>query len=189
MTYVLTTPPGAEPLTLAEVKAHLRIDDGEEDALLLSLTGTAREYLERETGLCLLAQSWRLYLDNWPADGIVRIAKSPVRAVQTVTVYGEGGLALDVSLEDHLLDGEGRPARLWLRHPPSPGRMVNGIEIDFSAGYGEAGTDVPDTLKRAMLIHVGHMFAYRGVLSPDQRPAGIPDGYQRLVAPFRMRRL
>lgn len=189
MTYALTDPPTAEPLTLAEVKAHLRLDDDAEDALLLSLVATAREHLEGETGLCLLAQSWRLHLDDWPSDGVIRIAKSPVQAIQTVTVYGEDGIPLEVSLEDHLLDGAGRPARLWLRDPLSPGRSMNGIEIDFSAGYGEAGTDVPDTLKRAMLIHVGHMFAFRGVISPDQQPAGIPDGYERLIAPFRMRRL
>lgn len=189
MTYVQTTPPAAEPLTLAEVKAHLRLDDEAEDALLLSLAKTAREHLERETGLCLMAQSWRLCLDDWPADGIIRITKSPVQAIQEITVFDAEGHAVQVSLEDHLLDGEGRPARLWLRDPPSPGRALNGIEIDFSAGYGEAGTDVPDTLKRAMLIHVGHMFAFRGVLSPDQQPAGVPDGYERLIAPFRMRRL
>jgi uncharacterized phiE125 gp8 family phage protein len=189
MTYALITPPSAEPLTLAEVKAHLRLDGADEDALLLSLVATARAFLERETGLCLITQTWRHYLDQWPGDGVIRIVKSPVQAVQTVRVYDSEGAAADVSLEGHLLDGEGRPARLWLGNPPAPSRAVNGIEIDFSAGYGEAGTDVPDTLKRAMLIHVGHMFAFRGVLSPSQQPAGIPDGYERLIAPFRMRRL
>ncbi len=189
MTYALITPPSAEPLTLAEVKAHLRLDGGDEDELLLSLMKTAQAFLEGETGLCLIAQSWRLYLDRWPRDGVMRILKSPLQAIQSVTVYGLDGEAVDVSLEDHLLDGAGRPARLWLRDPPSPGRAVNGIEIDFSAGYGEAGTDVPDTLKRAMLIHIGHMFAFRGVISADQQPAGVPDGYERLIAPFRLRRL
>src|SRR3546814_19302264 len=101
MIYVLTTPPTAEALTLAEVKAHLRFDDGEEDVLLLSLIATAREHLERETGLCLLAKSWRLYLDDWPADGVVRIAKSPMQAGQTVTVSCEGGLPAAVAREDH----------------------------------------------------------------------------------------
>nr|CAD6610872.1 bacteriophage protein [Rhizobium sp. Khangiran2] len=86
MTYAQITPPIAEPLTLAEVRAHLRLDDTQEDALLSSLIATAREHLERETGLCLMAQAWRLYLDDWPADGIIRIAKSPVQAIQTVTV-------------------------------------------------------------------------------------------------------
>jgi uncharacterized phiE125 gp8 family phage protein len=189
MTYALITPPAAEPLTLAEVKAHLRLDSGDEDALLISLIKTARQFLEHETGLCLIAQSWRLYLDRWPRDGIIRILKSPVQAIQSVTVYGLDGGPVQVSLEGHLLDGAGRPARLWLENTPVTGRTVNGIEIDFAAGYGEAGTDVPDTLKRAMLIHVGHMFAFRGVISPDQQPAGIPDGYERLIAPFRMRRL
>ena len=189
MTYALIAPPDAEPLTLAEVKAHLRLDGSDEDALLASLIRTAREYLERETGLCLIVQTWRVYLDRWPSDGIVKIAKSPVQAIQSVVVYGADGAAVQVSLQDHLLDGEGRPARLWVRKPPPPGQGVNGIEIDFSAGYGEAGADVPDTLKRAMSLHVGHMFGFRGVISPDQQPAGIPDGYERLIAPFRMRRL
>ena len=189
MTYALVTPPAAEPLTLADVKAHLRIDGSEEDALLASLVTTAREHLERETGLCLIVQAWRLHLDRWPKDGVIRIAKSPVQAIQNITVYEADGTAVDVPLQDHLLDGAGRPVRLWLRSPPEPGRSVNGIEIDFSAGFGEAGMDVPDTLKRAMSIHVAHMFAFRGVVSPDQQPAGIPDGYERLIAPFRMRRL
>ena len=189
MTYVLTTPPIAEPLALAEVKAHLRLDDGQEDLLLGSLIRTAREFLEKETSLCLMEQHWRLYLDQWPADGIIRIARTPVRAIETVTVYDGNGLPSQVSLQDHLLDAEGRPARLWLRNRPEPGRALNGIEIEFSAGFGEAATEVPDSLKRAMLIHIGHMFAFRGVVSPDQQPAGIPDGYERLVAPFRMRRL
>ncbi len=189
MTYAQTTPPSAEPLTLAEVKAHLRLDGSDEDALLASLISTAREYLERETGLCLISQIWRLYLDRWPGDGVIRISKSPVQAIETITVYDADGVSLEVPLEDHLLDGEGRPARLWLRHPPEPGRSVNGIEIDFSAGFGEAGTDVPDTLKRAMSLHIGHMFTFRGVVSPENQPAGIPDGYERLIAPFRMRRL
>jgi uncharacterized phiE125 gp8 family phage protein len=188
MTYTLITPPSAEPLTLAEVKAHLRLDGAEEDALLQSLVNTAREFLERETGLCLIAQTWRLYLDRWPQGGVIRILKSPVQEIKTVTVYGLEGEPVQVSLEDHLLDGAGRPARLWLRHTPVTGRTVNGIEIDFSAGYGEAGTDLPDTLKRAMLIHIGQMFAFRGAISPDQQPPGIPDGYERLISPFRMRR-
>lgn len=189
MTYALITPPSAEPLTLAEVKAHLRLDGAEEDVLLLSLIRTARQFLERETGLCLITQSWRLYLDRWPRDGVIRLLRSPVQVIQSVRVYGLGGAPVQVSLEDHLLDGAGRPARLWLKHTPVTGRTVNGIEIDFSAGYGEAGTDVPDTLKRAMLIQIGHMFAFRGVISAEQQPAGIPDGYERLIAPFRMRRL
>lgn len=189
MTYILTTPPAAEPITLVDVKAHLRLDDDHEDALLSSLITTARDHLERETGLCLLSQIWRLCIDAWPRAGILRIVKYPVQAIQNVTVYDHAGARVEVSLEDHLLDGAARPARLWLREQPPPGQVMNGIEIAFLAGFGETAVEVPDGLKRAMLLHVAHMFAFRGVLPLESQPAGVPDGYERLIGSYRLRRL
>lgn len=91
MTYALIHPPQAEPLTLAEVKAHLRLDSGDEDALLAALIRTAREHLERTSGLCLLRQTWRLYLDRWPQTGVILIGRTPVQAIETILVFdGEG---------------------------------------------------------------------------------------------------
>ena len=189
MTYTITNPPGAEPVTLAEAKAHLRIDHADEDDLILSLIRATREHLERETGLCLLTQSLRLYLDDWPDKGIVTLSRGPVRTIEAVTVYDHEGAPVAVPLAGHLLDGAARPARLWLKDPPLPGRPLNGIEIDFTAGFGETGADVPGALTRAMLLHIGYVYAFRGVLSPDQQPAGVPDGYERLIAPYRLRRI
>lgn len=70
MTIAELTPPAGEPLTLAEVKAHLRLDGSAEDGLLSGLIAAARTHLERETGLALMTGSFRLYLDDWP-DGPV----------------------------------------------------------------------------------------------------------------------
>ena len=189
MTYAVITPPSAEPLTLAEVKAHLRLDYGDEDGLLGGLITTAREHLERVTALCVMTQTLRAYRDDWPASGVIHLDRGPVQAIQSVTVFDADGTPSEVSLEDHLLDGISRPARLWLRDPAAPGRPVNGIEIDFSAGFGDSGADVPDTLKRAMLMHVALMFSYRGAVAGNDQPAAIPSGYDRLVAPFSRRRL
>lgn len=184
MTYAHITPPVAEALTLADVKAHLRLDGADEDALLASLITTAREHLERQTGLCLMRQSYRLYLDDWPQDGVIQIARGPVQAIEKILVFDDAGDPADITAMDKLLDGAARPARLWLRQPPRPGQPLNGIEIDFTAGFGESGAEVPDTLKRAMLIHIAHMFAFRGAVSPADQPAGVPSGYERLIAPF-----
>lgn len=184
MTYAQTAAPAVEPVTLGEAKAHMRLDEGHEDAFVTALIAIARSHLEHTTGLALISQGFRLYLDRWPESGVVSIGRGPVRSVEVVTVYDADGEPQEVPLTDHRLDGFGRPARLWLADPPAPGRAVNGIEIDFTAGFGDSGEDVPAELKRAMLMHVALMFAYRGAVAPADQPAAIPDGYDRLVAPY-----
>ena len=93
MTIIELTSPMVEPLTLVEIRAHLRLDTEDEDPLLLALAIVAREHLEWETGLVLATRDFRLCLDDWPADGIVTIPRGPVRVVTSVTVY-EGEVVL-----------------------------------------------------------------------------------------------
>jgi len=189
MTYALITPPLAEALALGEVKGHLRLDGVDEDGLLTSLIRVAREHLERVSGLCLISQTWRLYLDSLPEDGVIQIARGPVQAIESLTLYDAAGEEISWPLDGHVLDRQALPARLFVRRGEGEPRAVNGIEIDFSAGFGESGATVPETLKRAMLLHVAQMFAFRGAVAAADQPAGIPDGYDRLIAPFLMRRL
>ncbi|MGE6743523.1 head-tail connector protein [Allorhizobium pseudoryzae] len=189
MTYAVIEQPGAEPLTLAQVKAHLRVEHAEEDDLLAGLVTVARQFLEAETGVCLMRQRLRLYLDRWPKDGVIQLLRGPVQSLDAVTVYEADGSPVSVPVADHLLDGDSRPSRLWLRDTPQPGQAINGIEIDLTVGFGEAGADVPGPLIRALLIHVAQMYAVRGTFSLDQQPAAVPDGYERLIAGYRMRRL
>ena len=47
MALVLTAVPAAEPISLADAKAHLRIDGSDEDALLTALIAAARMFVER----------------------------------------------------------------------------------------------------------------------------------------------
>ncbi|MCW5712464.1 phage head-tail connector protein [Shinella sp.] len=189
MTIAELLPPAVEPVTLAETKAHLRLDAADEDALLSALVRVAREHLEAATGLCLITRPLRLYLDDWPETRVIQIARGPVQTIEMVTVYDAAGLPVAVDASGYLLDGTARPARLLLPARPASGRALNGIEIDFTAGFGESGADVPDGLKRALLLHVAAMFELRGVLFPADQPGTVPAGYDRLVAPYRMRRL
>lgn len=184
-----TVPPGAEPLTLADCKAHLRIAHGSEDDLLSGLIRAAREEVEMQTGVALIDQDWRLALDAWPANGIVALARHPVKQILSVTLRGADGEAAVMDPTGYRLDGRSRPARLWVENRPVPGAALNGIEIDFRAGFGEAGTDVPDLLKRAMLLLVAHWYELRAGLGEDDRGGSVPDGFRRLTDGWRARRL
>lgn len=189
MTQFRTVAPEAEPVTLVEVKRNLRIGHDSEDELLGGLVRAAREEVEAACGLALIDQSWRLSLDRLPRSGRVLLGRHPVREILSVTVYGTNGEAALVDPTSYRLDGNARPARLHFSSTPEPGVPMNGIEIDFTAGFGEAGTDVPDALKRAILMLVAHWYEFRAHFSAADQPVSLPAGYDRLIAPWRMRRL
>ena len=189
MTLVRTGEPAAEPVTLAEVKNHMRIAHDSENDLLQGLIRAAREDLERATGMALIDQTWRLVLDGWPLEGRALLARHPVKAVTSVTAFGSEGEARLIDPGSYQVDTLSRPARLHFETRPGPLRIFNGIEIDFSAGYGEAGTDVPDLLKRAILLLVGHWYEFRAHFEPAEQPVSYPAAYDRIVASYRSRRL
>ena len=189
MTLLRTVEPTGEPVTLAEVKAHLRLSHASEDELLNGLIRAARDDVERATGLALLDQSWRLVLDRWPREGCVLLMRHPVREILSVTAFGTEGEASLIDPDDYEFDPVSRPARLHLENPPAALRAMNGIEIDFSAGFGEAGTDVPDLLKRAMLVLVAHWYEFRATYGAADQPVSYPPGYDRLIAGYRAQRL
>lgn len=184
-----TVDPQAEPVTLSEVKAHLRVDHDDEDELIGSLIAVARRQVEADTGLALLAQSWRLTLDDWPEDDVALIPLHPVVSVTGVTLFGPDGAGAILDPSAYELDRFSRPARLGFRQPGAALKRFNGIEIDIAAGFGGTGSDVPDTLKRAILVLVGHFFEFRAEYGAVDQPVSIPTGYERLVAPWRSRRL
>lgn len=189
MTLFRTVEPTVEPVTLADAKAHLKLQHDSEDSLISGLIRAARDEVEKSAGLALIDQTWRLALDRWPRDSCALIAKHPVKEVLSVTAYGPDGEASLIDPDTYQLDTLSRPARLHFEAQTAPLRAMNGIEIDFAAGFGEAGPDVPDLLKRAVLVLMAHWFEFRAAFGPGDQPVSFPVGYERMLAGYRARRL
>ena len=89
MALLLTTPPTAEPIVLADAKAHLRLYIPDDDAYITSLIIAARRAIESRYGLCLMRQSWALFQDAWPVDRIFKIPLWPIQSVDGLTSYAD----------------------------------------------------------------------------------------------------
>ncbi len=61
----LNTAPASEPVTLAEAKAHLRLDTALDDTYVLSLIATARAYCEQVCWRGIVTQAWELALPGF----------------------------------------------------------------------------------------------------------------------------
>jgi uncharacterized phiE125 gp8 family phage protein len=167
-----------EPVALADLRQFLRLSGTGEDVLLTGLLRAACETLETLTGLVLIKQHLRLYVDHWPSDALVRIDRYPVQSVVSVTAYEPDGVPVILPTVEMHLQTATRPARLNLQ---SPSQGLGGLEIDFIAGFGETAMDVPDALKHALMTLVAHWYEFRGVYAPSDHPASLTPAFERAV--------
>lgn len=176
--------PAEEPVSLADAKAFLRLDDSAEDGLVQTLVASSRLHVEAVTGRAMLTQSWRLVLDDWPAERTIALPVGPVAALTAVTVF-------DVDDEPHELDlGQFtvQAGRVLLPQAiagaPALRRRL-GLEIDYVAGHGDTPEDVPADLKHACLVLVGYWFEHRDAVIAAGAGAVVPAGFDRLITPYR----
>ncbi|UJW85514.1 head-tail connector protein [Devosia sp. SL43] len=188
MTSYLLAGPAEEPVSLGEAKAFLKVDDSAEDALITTLIGAARMHVEGVTGRALLAQSWRVVLDEWPDNRVVRLPVTPFMAVTEINAYDAEGAAHEVPLAQFMSE----PDRLLL--PTTVAGMPllrerQGIEIDYVAGFGTEPEDVPSDIRQALLVLVGYWHEHRDAVIVAGSGAVVPSGFERLVAPHKRVRL
>ena len=188
MTAALIVPPALEPVSLAEAKAHLRLDADDEDAWLAAAITAARVHVEAKTRRVLVEQGWRIYLDAWPKQRIVAVPIAPLITVDAVTVYDPAGDPIVVDPADYEADTVSVPGRLFLSSPVPVlvGRAVNGIEIDVTAGYGPTSIDVPAPLRQAIMMLTAHWYEHRGAVGHDLAADVPPLGFDALIAPYRV---
>lgn len=191
MALVLTSGPALEPVTVAEAKAHLRIDGTSEDTLIASLVLTSRLHVEAALGLALITQSWRMLMDRWPLHRDIELPLRPLQSIDAVRVWPETGAAVVIDEDDYLADAASAPPRLvrtgvvWCQ----PGRAANGIEIDFTAGYGDAASDVPEPIRQAVLLLVAHWYERRDPIEVGAPQTTVPRPVSQLLEPYRVHSL
>lgn len=179
--------PAIEPVSLAELKAHFRIDHTQEDNTLLATLVVARMSVERLAQRALINQTVRLFLDALPEDGVVRLAVSPVQSVVGARVWTSANTATPVPPEAYRLDASGDPPRLvFSGSVPTPYTAVCGIEIDLVIGYGSTAESVPAPLRQAVKMLTARWYETRG---DGPEASDIPDGVRSIIDQFRPRRL
>ena len=167
----LRTGPSSEPITLATAKAHLRLLTDADDALITALITVSRQECERYTGRALISQTWSDWWDsfNWrwldseTDDQGVVIGMAPVISVDAINLYADDGTftAYDSDNQWFAEIGTAVPMVHFITWAPTPMRQRQGIEIQYTAGYG-AAADVPLALVQGMLAMIASLYENRG---------------------------
>jgi len=186
MSAILLVPPAAEPWTVAEAKAFLRVEHDADDAIIASLIAAARGHVEALTRRALITQTWRFVLDAWPADGRIALRMGPLRALIAARVFDHANNASAIDVETFVVDAAANVIASPCWSLPMPGRFTAGIELDVQLGYGANAADVPDALRHAVRMLIAHWYENRGLAAIGASVAVLPAGAGALIAPYRM---
>jgi len=195
-----TAMPAVEPVTLAEAKAHLRVDHEAEDALIAALIIAARETVEQATGRAILPQDWELRLDDFPVrcsrgawvrDGAIVLPHAPLVSVTSIITLGADGVETVMASDTYQVSIPSGPnagqasitpaaGALW---PPLDAGVSGAVRVGYRAGYVNASV-VPAALRAAILLLLGDLYANREAASA----AKVTDNptIERLLAPYRL---
>lgn len=178
----LVSGPAAEPLTAAEAQSWCRAGPHADLAELAALVTTARLLAEVGWSRQLLTATWRLTLPAFPCRAL-RVPLGPLQSVTSVQYVDSDGTLQTLSASRYEADSTVDP---WVIQPayghawPAARAVRQAVRITFTAGYGDAPSDVPEPIRQALRIAVAWWYERRG----DEKEAAaleLPRAVERLL--------
>jgi hypothetical protein len=222
---VLKTAPATQIVSTALMKTYLQVDDATDDTEITEAIIASRLQVENYLGRSLINTVWNLWLDDWPRErskenppeGVfnlpinyfdqtqrfIELPKAPLVSVASITYYDTADASAVFASSNYLVDVASQPGRVMLNYntfwPTGLLRPGKAIDIEFTAGYGAAVTDVPE----AILLAVKQMvkFNYRMQtggyetgevptgFTEDMGKSGLTSAVEKLLMPYRLSRL
>ena len=164
----IITAPATTSVSVASLKAHLRLVDSAEDALLLDWLRAADDLFMRQTGYVLVPQTLRVTVSH---VGTIYIPRHPVTGIVGVETVAASGLWQTVT--GSTTDTLAVPARVDVTGP-SYTPAVQGMpacRVTFTAGT----SNPPALACQAVKLLAAHWYARREAYTDaplDELPAG-----------------
>ncbi|MFA5897938.1 MAG: head-tail connector protein [Hyphomicrobium sp.] len=186
---VLVTPADANDpiITTAEAKLHCHIDGAEEDALVAALVAAATKHLDGYAGIlgrALVTQTWRQNFDDFST-----CFRLPLQAatISSITSQNTAGQIATITATNYALQEDALGSFVRFKDDysfPSDLYQTKAIAVNFTAGYG-AAAEVPEPIKQAMLLLIGHWYANREAVNVGNIVTPLPFAVDALLELYR----
>jgi uncharacterized phiE125 gp8 family phage protein len=166
-------------VTMSEAQAYVRIETGEEEAVLAGLIRSASALCEAFINQVVIARDFVLDL---PASGCwERLAVTPVRSITEVDSVDSSGTTTPLPANAYAVDidssGDG-----WVR-VTQPLDLTH-VRVSGTAGIADDENSVPEPIRQGVLRLVAHLFTSR-----DGEGGQPPAAVTALWRPYRRLRL
>lgn len=180
------TAPSVEPITTAEAKSHLNVTTSDDDTYIDALVAASRQKTESYLNRSLITQTWNLYLNTFETKII--LPRAPIQSVSSVKYIDADGVEQTLSTDVYTVDTDAEPGQIYLAYDqswPDIRTMEKAVNVEYIAGYGLAA-DVPQLIKQAMLLLVGHYYERREETIVGTTISTVPMAYEPLLSEKRI---
>ncbi len=176
------------PITLEEVKAQLRVEHDDDDTILTRLIDVAVAYTDVRgaLGQAMITQKWAQWINSNPPQNVSLIL-GPIQSVTAVKYYDIDGVLQTDDVNNYQVFGTDfatvispKDSFAW----PVSQQRSDAIKIEYEIGYGDAITDVPQTIRHALMLLIGHWYDNREQTGADEL-SSIPFGYEEMLNLYR----
>jgi len=196
-----------DPVTVAEFRSFARIDDGVDTTLLGVLIGASTKWCEEYCNRAFITRTLRLSLDAISEIDVplhegfregpyhiymknyIELPKPPAVSVTSVVYFDDSDNQSTWATSNYYVDNVSEPARIVLRDGgtwPTDLRNANGLQVNYTAGYGTSTTDVPEAIRVAIQQYALNMYEHRG--DDEGRALNAPLLVQNLLQPYKITR-
>lgn len=196
--------PAAEPLSIDEVKLHLRIDTDDENDWIEPQITAARQAAENFCNRYIAEQGVEMRADGWPCywwnaanrymhDTIMLPGSDPARDVVIKYIDVDG---VEQTLDDavYSVNQFRAPSTVGIAYNqfwPAARNEPGAIRVTYTAGYTLPGDSpqaypLPAAIRSAMLLMIGNWYENREAVVVGATVVELPLGVQSLLWPYRL---
>ena len=169
--YTLSAAAVLDPVTVGEAKTQLRIESDDYDDEIRKQIKAATDYIQTVEDRQFVTATWIGKLDRFPCSiyAEIRLAKSPLASVSSITYVDEDGATQTWDSGDYRVDTDSEPGRITLAYGevwPTTRAITNAVSITFVGGQLQA--NVPQRIKQHLLMVVADWWWNRETASEAQ---------------------
>jgi uncharacterized phiE125 gp8 family phage protein len=176
--------PAITPIALGEVKAQLRVEHSDDDVMIHRLIAVAVAYTDVRgaLGQAMITQKWAQWMGPNPQQKVALVL-GPVQSVTAIKYYDVDGVLQTDTLTNYQTFGTDFTSTVGPKDGfswPATQNRSDAIRIEYEIGFGNAISDVPQSIRHALMLLVGHWYDNREQSQADKLQ-DIPYGFQELL--------
>lgn len=189
MSLKLIDKPDRRAITLTEAKAHVRQEETADDNLIRTMTDGAIARAQTITRRQFITAKYEMRFDRFPHW--FEFPRPPLQAVESdgIKYIDNNGDEQTFDAAKYIVDTFRTIGRVVLKSGeswPSVDDEINVVRVQFVAGYGDDPNDVPEDIREAIKLILGHFYENREDSIVGTSVTSIPQGALDLLGGHRI---